>query len=99
MTMEDALIVYWDMTSQWMNHSIFLGNIDRMTADERAWFEWPFIMVYKHDPVGQIWWESIKLFYRRGNPKQARYIEELLARDSVADPHWFYTKATSTGTA
>jgi hypothetical protein len=97
MTMEDALIVYLDMASDWMCRLQFLGNVDRMTADERAEHEW-LIMGYKHDPVSQLWWESIKPYIRLGIPSQARYLEELLARDGFND-HWFYTKASSTSTA
>jgi hypothetical protein len=98
MTMEDALIVYWDISSAWMNSLQFLGRFSRMTADERLEYEWPFIMLYKHDPVGQLWWESVKPNFSLGAPSQARYVEELLARDSFNDA-WFYTKAPSTSTA
>jgi hypothetical protein len=97
MKMEDALIVYWDMAADWMYRLQFLSNADRMSTDERAVFEWPFIMSYKHDPVGVLWWEGIKSQIRQANPKQARYIEELLARDSYND-HYFYTKASMSHT-
>ena len=98
MTMEDALIVYWDIASDWMYRLQFLGRVGRMTADERAEYEWPFIMMYKHDPVGQLWWESVKPYISLGAPSQAHYVEELLARDLFID-HGFYMKATSTSTA
>ena len=75
----------------------FLGNVDRMTAAQRAEYEWPFIMTYKHDPVGQLWWESLKPYFRLGNPRRARYVEGLFARDGFND-HGFYTKASSTST-
>jgi hypothetical protein len=66
-------------------------DVDRMDADERAKFEWPFIMTHKHDPVGRLWWESIKQHISLAIPNQGRYIEELLARDGYND-RYFNTK-------
>jgi hypothetical protein len=97
MTMEDALIVYWDMASDWMFRLQFLESAEQMPANKRAAMEWPFIMTYKHDPVGRLWWESVKPHISLGNPSMARYVEELLARDGYND-HYFYTKAVSAST-
>ena len=88
---EEALLVYWDMAADWMWRLQSIRNREQMDAEERAQFEWPFIMIYRNDPVGRLWWDSV----RRNQPLDVvRYVEQLFMRE-IYDEHFFSdTQAT-----
>ena len=74
--MQEALAVYWDQAADFMWRLQFIQNRDTVSQEEREQFEWPLIAAYRNDPVGRLWWESVKPNMSPGN---VRYVEALRA--------------------
>jgi hypothetical protein len=75
LTAEEAQTVFWDMAADWMCRLQFIRNIDHMNPEERLVFETPFVQGYSSDPIGRLWWETMKSIQP---PNVIDYVERLL---------------------
>lgn len=77
-TAEEAYAEFSQQFAWWSSREHSLGNVDQLSAGERAAAEGSARYVYGTVPISRLWYEKVKVLNLL-NPETVRHVDNLLA--------------------